>query len=81
MSLSIRKGPTYTGRMRLPDTYHVKRDGEEVAIIQRRVTGSDLWFWYTMGQESHVNTSRSPAPLENCKAAVKEWFRNNQRLS
>lgn len=67
--------------MRLADNYLVRRDGEEVAIIQRRNTGSDLWFWYTMGQESHVNTLSSPVPLENCKAAVKEWFRSNQRLS
>lgn len=68
--ITFKKGPLYSGQMRLAETYHVNRDGVEIAIIQKKRDNDDGWFWYGDG----VNTCGCCTTLEECKQSVKEHF-------
>lgn len=57
------------GKMRLPETYSVRRDKVKIATIQK-FANEDAWFWYGAGR----NTAARPASLEECKAQVKKFF-------
>lgn len=70
--VTFRKGKHYSGQMRLPNTYHVMRGGEEIAVIQQLGNDDSRWFWYCKG----VNTCQNAATLSQCQAEVKDYFAN-----
>ena len=74
MKITFRKGPRYSGLMRLPNTYEIKVDGVEVGCIQEHKE-PDRWFWYARG----VNTAHHPLSLEECKADVRAFLNSDQK--
>lgn len=70
MRITFRKGRRYCGRMRLPETFEIRLNGEKLGTIQRHDSG--LWFWYGGGHNSLW--SSKPKSLEECKAKAIAYF-------
>ncbi len=63
------KGKPYSGMMRLPNCYRLRRDGEVFATVQEM--GDGRWFWYGMGE----NTAHAPTTLEEAKKQAEQIVR------
>jgi len=67
---SFKRGESFSGRMRLPNTYELRYGGERLATLQEDGR-SGFWFWYGDG----INTAHNMRPLEAVKAEALAHFK------
>lgn len=67
-----KRGPSLSGTHRLPNTYSLRINGDDVATAQEHRNGG--WFWYGNKDGVVINTAATYRSLEEVKKEAVEMM-------